>query len=231
MTQRPPAEPDPDLPPPSVLDVASSARHAERILAPGPITLDDSECLQALCGLTEPEADDLIAGFGSLPEVMGAAVADLARAAGRRTAIRIKLAQELGRRMLLRPLKDRMLFGANDTICDYLRTALVGAPREQFRVLFLNKRNRLIADEVLNEGTVDNAPVYPREVVRRALELNAMALILAHNHPSGDPYPSSADVTMTREIVDAARALGIRVHDHIIVAGERTVSFQALKLL
>jgi DNA repair protein RadC len=105
------------------------------------------------------------------------------------------------------------------------------AEREIFRVIFLDKRNALIADEVQQTGTVDHAPVYPREVVKRALELSATALILVHNHPSGDPMPSSADIAMTREIADIAKSLGIALHDHIIVGKEGHASFKGLKLL
>ncbi len=107
---------------------------------------------------------------------------------------------------------------------------MAGASREQFRVLFLDKKNQLISDEVMNEGTVDHAPVYPREVVRRALELAASAVILAHNHPSGDPTPSSADVAMTRQVADAAKALGLTVHDHIVVGRDGVASLKALGL-
>jgi DNA repair protein RadC len=203
----------------------------DRVLGPGPITLDDGECLQALCGLSEPDADTLLDGFGSLPQVMGAAAPDLVRVAGRQAAARIKLAQVLAVRLLLRPLKERVLLTAGAAVTDYLRAALVGAPREQVRVLFLDKRNRLIADEMMNEGTVDHAPVYPREIVRRALELNASALFLAHNHPAEDPDPSQADVAITGQVVAAAAALGLRVHDHIIVAGQRTVSLRQLGLM
>ncbi len=103
-------------------------------------------------------------------------------------------------------------------------------PVEQFRILFLDKKNRLIADEVQQVGTVDHTPVYPREVIRRALELSATALILVHNHPSGDPAPSSADVRMTREISDAAKGIGIIVHDHIIIGRAGHASLRALKL-
>jgi DNA repair protein RadC len=103
--------------------------------------------------------------------------------------------------------------------------------REAFRVLFLDKKNQLIADEVMNQGTVDHAPVYPREVMRRALELAASAVILVHNHPSGDQTPSSADIEMTRKIIDAARTLGIAVHDHVIVGRAEVASFKALGLI
>jgi DNA repair protein RadC len=207
-------------------------RQLEAALAgPGPIVLDDAACLEVLCGLDEAAAQGLLDAFGSLPEVLGAAAADLARVAGRRAAGRVKLAQELARRQLERPLRARCLLTSSSAVEAYLRATLVGAPREQFRVLYLDKRNRLIADERMSEGTVDHAPVYPREVVRRALELHASAMILCHNHPSGDVSPSTADVDMTRQVVAAARALGLAVHDHIVVGGQATASLKALGLM
>ena len=114
---------------------------------------------------------------------------------------------------------------------DYCRTAMAFSDKEQLRVLFLDKRNQLIADEVQQVGTVDHTPVYPREVVKRALELSATALILVHNHPSGDPTPSRADIQMTQAIIDVAKPLGISVHDHIIVGKEGHASFKGLKLI
>lgn len=116
-------------------------------------------------------------------------------------------------------------------LTSYLRTALAHAPREQFRALYLDKRNVLIREEWRADGTVDHAPVYPREVVRRALELSASAVILVHNHPSGDPTPSRADIEMTRQIIDAAQVFNIQVHDHVIVGREGTQSFRALGLM
>ena len=116
-------------------------------------------------------------------------------------------------------------------LLDYCRSAMAFENREQFRILFLDKKNGLIADEVQQTGTVDHTPVYPREVVKRALELSASAIILVHNHPSGDPTPSRADVDMTKQIVDAARPLGVTIHDHIIVGRQGHVSFKGLKLL
>ena len=113
----------------------------------------------------------------------------------------------------------------------YTKTALAHEAREQFRVLFLDKKNQLIADEVLGQGTIDHAPVYPREVVRRALELSAAAVILVHNHPSGDPTPSAADIDMTRQVIEAGRALKIAVHDHLVVGREGVASFKALGLI
>jgi len=116
-------------------------------------------------------------------------------------------------------------------VLDYCRTAQAFADREQFRILFLDKRNQLIADEVQQIGTVDHTPVYPREVVKRALELSATAIVLVHNHPSGDATPSRADIDMTKQIVEVARNLGIEVHDHIIVGKQGHASLKGLKLI
>ena len=121
--------------------------------------------------------------------------------------------------------------GSEVTLVRYCRTAMAFADKEQFRVLFLDKRNRLIADELQQVGTIDHTPVYPREVVKRALELSATALILVHNHPSGDPTPSHADIQMTQTIIDVARPLGIAVHDHIVVGKEGHASFKGLRLI
>jgi DNA repair protein RadC len=112
----------------------------------------------------------------------------------------------------------------------YVRVALAHEPREQFRVIFLDRKNQLIADEVMNHGTVDHAPVYPREVMRRALELSASSLVLVHNHPSGDPTPSGADVEMTKQVVEAGRSLRISVHDHLVVGRDGVASLKALGL-
>jgi DNA repair protein RadC len=224
---------------PSLLFLASARAEARsrrqyleaRLLGPGPITLDDATCLELLCDLEESDALGLIEAFGSLPEVLGAPAADLTRMVGEQAAGRVKLAQELSRRQLEWPLRQRCVLSSSSAVDAYLRATLVGAPREQFRVLYLDKRNRLIADELMNEGTVDHAPVYPREVVRRALELHASAMLLCHNHPGGDPTPSSADIQMTRQVVEAGKALGLRVHDHIVVGGQQTASFRALGLM
>ena len=117
------------------------------------------------------------------------------------------------------------------SVLDYCRTAMAFADREEFRVLFLDKRNCLIADEIQGSGTVDHTPVYPREVVKRALELSSTAIILVHNHPSGDPTPSSADIRMTQDIQNIAKPLGIQLHDHIIVGRNGHASFRGLKLI
>jgi DNA repair protein RadC len=200
-------------------------------LAPGEFGLDDVEWLALLCGGDVEAASALLAAFGSLPELLGAGAGDLVRVAGRPTAARLCLVRELARRMLVRPLRARPVVSSSQAVCDYLRTTLTGAPREQFRVLFLDRRHHLIADELQNEGTVDHAPVYPREVMRRALELHASALLIVHNHPAQDPTPSPADVTTTRQLVEAGRPLRICVDDHLIVAGQEVVSLKSLGLM
>ena len=128
-------------------------------------------------------------------------------------------------------IAQKQVLSSWTSVLDYCRAAMAFAEREQFRVLYLDKKNALIADEVQGEGTVDHTPVYPREVVKRALELSATALILVHNHPSGDPTPSRADILMTQQIVEIAKPLGISIHDHIIVGREGHASFRGLKLI
>jgi DNA repair protein RadC len=128
-------------------------------------------------------------------------------------------------------IKGRQVLTSWSQVIDYCRTSMAFETVEQFRILFLDKKNALIADEVQQTGTVDHTPVYPREVVRRALELSATAIILVHNHPSGDPTPSRADIDMTRTIVDTAKPLGIAVHDHIIIGKSGHASLKGLKLI
>ena len=134
-------------------------------------------------------------------------------------------------RCLAVPIHTREVLGSTEAVKAYLRVLLRALPREVFHVLFLDRKNQLIADERMGEGTVDHAPVYPREIVRRALELSASAVLLVHNHPSGDATPSSADIEMTRRVVEAARALGIAVHDHLVVAGDQVASLRGLGLM
>lgn len=221
MPQRVPsasgAKPDPDV--------------LARLRAAGPEALDDGDGLQAAGGLSPAQAAALLEAFGSLPEVLAAPRPALERIVSSPQAARLALVRELSLRILRRPLRRRAVLGGWKAVADYLQAALAGRSREQFRVLFLDRRNRLIRDEVMGEGTVDAAPVYPREVLRRALELDAAAVVLAHNHPGGDPAPSAADVESTRQIVDAGRALRIAVHDHFLVADQTVVSFKALGLL
>jgi DNA repair protein RadC len=166
-----------------------------------------------------------------MARVLGATLPELLQVAPLEAASDLKLLQEATRRVLEFPILRRPLLGSFSAVEAYLRHRLAGLAREEFRVLFLDRANQLIADELMGEGTVDHAPVYPREVVRRALELNASACCLAHNHPTGAPAPSQADIAVTRQVVEAARALNIAVHDHFLVAGEVVVSFRAQGLI
>jgi DNA repair protein RadC len=143
----------------------------------------------------------------------------------------LKIMEASARRLARGEVAKRPVLSSWTSVIDYCRAAMAFMDKEQFRLLFLDKRNALIADEVQQSGTVDHTPVYPREVIKRALELSASALILVHNHPSGDPTPSSADVKMTREIIDIAKPLGITVHDHIIVGREGHASLKGLRLI
>ncbi|MFG1477814.1 DNA repair protein RadC [Xanthobacter sp. V4C-4] len=181
----------------------------------------------------KPLAKALIERFGSFAEVITAPARLLAEVPGVKDAIitELKLAEAAAQRLAKGQVKRRPALSSWSAVLDYCRTAMAYADREQVRVLFLDKRNQLITDEVLQTGTVDHAPVYPREVVKRALEVSASALILCHNHPSGDPTPSRADIDMTRKIIDVAKPLGIEVHDHIIVGKDGHASLKGLRLI
>ena len=182
---------------------------------------------------TKPIAKALITRFGSLPEVLGAPVHLLTeiKGVGDNVATDLKLIAAMAHRMLKGELKGRQVLGSWSSVIEYCRAAMAFEAREQFRILFLDKKNALIADEVQQTGTVDHTPVYPREVVKRALELSATAIILVHNHPSGDPTPSRADIEMTRMIIDTAKPLGITIHDHIIIGRDGHASLKGLKLI
>lgn len=216
-----PARPDPGAPEPS-RDLAG---------------LDDVALLALLLRRsgTDPEAAarTLLDRFGSLGAVAAADAAELARTAEAdpRAWADLKVLRELAERLARADASRRPVVTSWTALEAYVRTAMAHRPREQFRVLYLDYRNTLIRDEMVAEGTVNHAPVYPREVVRRALELSASAMVLVHNHPSGDPTPSRADIEMTRKVVDAARALGLQVHDHIVVGCEGTASFRSLGLM
>ncbi|MDF1609911.1 DNA repair protein RadC [Hoeflea sp. YIM 152468] len=182
---------------------------------------------------TKPIAKALLARFGSLPETLGAPTHLLTeiKGVGSSVATDLKLIGVVAQRMLKSDLKARQVLASWSSVIEYCRAAMAFEAREQFRVLFLDKKNALIADEVQQTGTVDHTPVYPREVVKRALELSATAIILVHNHPSGDPTPSRADIEMTKLIIDTARPLGITVHDHIIIGKDGHASLKGLKLI
>ena len=181
----------------------------------------------------KPLAKALIKRFGDLGRVCSASLNQLTAIKGvsEKTALDLKLVQALGVRMAREQVSGRPVISSWSALLDYLRAALQHATTEEFRVLFLDKKNRLVADEFQASGTVDHAPVYPREIVKQAIALDASAIILVHNHPSGDPTPSQADIEMTKRIRDAAKPFDIVVHDHIIIGRERTASFKALGLL
>jgi DNA repair protein RadC len=205
----------------------------------GSNALSDYELLELLLFRVIPQKDvkplakALLAKFGSFAEVIGASEARLLEVdgIGDATATHFKIVHAAANRMLQDQVRQRPVLSSWNTVLDYCRSTMAFAEKEQFRILFLDKRNHLIADEVQQTGTVDHTPVYPREVMKRALELSATAIILVHNHPSGDPAPSRADVQMTQSIIEVAGPLGISVHDHIIVGKQGTASLKALKLI
>jgi DNA repair protein RadC len=181
----------------------------------------------------KPLAKDLIAKFGSFAEVIAAPEKRLREVKGLGDAaiVDLKIVQAAASRLARGQVQRKTVLSSWSAVLDYCRTAMAFEDKEQFRILFLDKRNQLIADERQQTGTIDHAPVYPREVVKRALELSATAIILVHNHPSGDPTPSHADIQMTQSIIDVAKPLGISVHDHIIVGKEGHASLKGLKLI
>lgn len=214
-------------------------RLRRRVLEQGAESLQDHELLEFLLfgarrqGDTKPMAKALIDRFGSLAGVLSARPEELTRVTGVKeaSAAILKVVPEAARRMAREELTDGPVISSWDQLLGYCRIALGRSAVEEFRLLFLDRKNRLIADEAQQRGTVDHTPVYPREVVKRALELGASALILVHNHPSGDPTPSQGDVAMTREVKEAAEKLGITVHDHVVIARSGHASLRALGLL
>jgi DNA repair protein RadC len=217
--------------------------HRERLRSrfrdAGSAALSDYELLELLLFRAMPRRDvkplakTLVEKFGSFAEVIAAPRNRLAevRGLGDAAITEFKIVQAAASRMLKGEVKKRQVLSSWSSVLDYCRSAMAFDDKEQFRILFLDKRNQLIADEVQQKGTVDHTPVYPREVVKRALELSATALVLVHNHPSGDPTPSRADIQMTKSIIEVALPLGISVHDHIIVGKEGHASFKGLKLI
>jgi len=214
-------------------------RLRNRFREAGPDALADYELLELLLfrsiprGDTKPAAKALLKRFGSLAEVLGAPPAQLEEVPGLgpAAALDLKVVAAVGLRSARGAVMKREILSSWNAVLDYCRAAMAYEAREQFRILFLDKKNALIADEVQGTGTVDHTPVYPREVVKRALELSASALILVHNHPSGDPTPSKADVDMTKTIVATAKPLGIAVHDHVVIGRNGHASFKALRLI
>ena len=181
---------------------------------------------------TKPLAKQLLARFGTFAEVLSAAPERLreVKGIGNATVLDLQIIKASSEAIISSKVKEKPLLSSWSSVIDYCRTTMAFEEIEQFRILFLDKKNRLIRDEVQQTGTVDHTPVYPREVVKRALELSATALIMVHNHPSGDPTPSPADIELTKTVVDVASSLGITVHDHIIIAKEGHSSLKGLQL-
>jgi DNA repair protein RadC len=214
-------------------------RLRERFRAAGSDAVSDYELLELVLFRAlvrrdvKPLAKSLIARFGSFGEVISAPWPLLAEMDGLGDAAitEFKVVEAAARRLARGEVRRRQVLSSWTAVLDYCRTAMAFADKEQFRILFLDKRNQLIADEVQQTGTVDHTPVYPREVVKRALELSATAIILVHNHPSGDPTPSRADIDMTRQIAEVAKQLGVSVHDHIVVGRDGHASLRGMGVI
>lgn len=214
-------------------------RLRDRFRKGGADALPDYELLELILFRALPRRDTktlaktLIARFGSFAEVVTAPEPWLKEIEGAGDAVvtELKLVRAAALRLTRSDIMQRPALSSWAQVLDYLRAAQGFEHREQFRILFLDKKNHLIADEVQQQGTIDHTPVYVREVVKRALELSATAIVLVHNHPSGDPTPSRADIDMTKQIVAAAKPLGVAVHDHVIVGRDGHASFRALKLI
>ncbi|MDX1580212.1 MAG: DNA repair protein RadC [Alphaproteobacteria bacterium] len=214
-------------------------RLRERFLSGGASSMPDYEVLELLLfqahprGDMKPLAKALIERFGTLSRVISAPPERLkeVKGVGESTIAALHVVREAALRLIREDAQDKPVLSSWNALIDYCRAAMAFEGREQFRVLFLDRKNRLIADEVQQQGTVDHTPVYPREVARRALELDASAVILVHNHPSGDPSPSRGDIEMTRKVVEAAKAVSVTVHDHVVIGRNGQESFKALGLL
>ncbi len=214
-------------------------RLRERFLKTGLDGLQDYELLEVILFSAIPRRDvkplakQLLAEFGSISAILSASIADLQKVRGlsENAAVLFKAVHSLTQKMLKTDMEKKPILGSWQKLIDYCYVAMAHEKREHFRVLFLNRKNQLMADEMQHTGTVDHATVYPREIVRRALELGATAMILVHNHPSGDPSPSGPDIAMTKEIIRAAATFDILVHDHLIISRNGHVSFKSLGLL
>jgi len=214
-------------------------RLRERFFTGGAEAMPDYELLELTLFAAVPRRDvkplakALIARFGSFAEAVAAPRERILEVDGATAAVaaQLKIVEAAALRLAKTRVLGRPALTSWPALIDYCAAAMARSQTEEFRILFLDRKNVLIADEVQSTGTVDHTPVYPREIVKRALEHAATAIILVHNHPSGDPTPSRADITMTRDVADAAKALGIVVHDHVIVGRSGHISFKALGLL
>ena len=215
------------------------ARLRERFMTGGASPMPDYELLELILFRAIPRQDvkplarRLIDTFGDFGRVLTAAPAKLkeVKGVGDAVVIELKVVEAAAGRLARAKVIQRHVISSWDAVLDYCHTVMAHRETEQFRVLFLDRKNVVIADEEQAKGTVDHVPVYPREVVKRALELNASALILVHNHPSGDPTPSEADIAITRQIEDAAGVLGLTLHDHLIIGKSTELSFRAEGLI
>lgn len=214
-------------------------RLRHRFLTGGAKAMPDYEILELTLFRVIPRQDVkplarlLIETFGDLNGVLSAPIARLERVegVGPAVALELKVMETVTHRMARAKIMQRHVISSWDAVLDYCHTVMAHRDTEQFRVLYLDRKNVLIADEEQGAGTVDHVPVYPREVVKRALELNASSMILVHNHPSGDPTPSDEDISMTSQIARAAQALNINLHDHLIIGRSRELSFKSQGLL
>jgi DNA repair protein RadC len=214
-------------------------RLRDRFVKSGADALQDYELMEMILFAAIPRRDvkplakNLLTAFGGIAGVLSASPEELKKVKGlsENSAVLLKTVYALTQRMLLAEIVKKPVLNSWQKLLDYCHVAMAHEKREHFRVLFLNRKNQLMLDEVQQTGTVDHAPVYPREIVKRALEIGATALILVHNHPSGDPAPSDSDITITQEIIRAAGALDILVHDHLIIARSGYTSFKSLGLL
>jgi len=219
--------------------VGHRERLRERFLAGGADAMPDYELMELTLFAAVPRRDvkplakALIHHFGSFAEAIAAPRERILEVEGATASVatHLKIIEAAALRLSKTKLLGKPALTSWAALLDYCAAAMARARREEFRVLFLDRKNTLIADEVQSSGTVDHTPVYPREIVKRALELGATAIILVHNHPSGDPTPSKADIAMTREVAEAAKALRILVHDHVVVGRSGHASFKALGLL
>ncbi len=215
------------------------SRLRARFLAAGPDALADYELLELLLFLARPRADvkplakALLKRFGSFAEVISAEPERLAevRGVGESAIVALKTAQAAALKLMRQEIMERPILSSWDQVLAYCRASMGYGPTERFRILFLNRKNVLIADEEQQRGTVDHTPVYPREVIKRALELGASAIVMVHNHPSGDPTPSQADIEMTRQVRDAGKAVGVALHDHLVVSREGYASLKSMGLI
>ena len=210
-----------------------------KLLERGASALEDYELLETLLFAilprrdVKPVAKDLLKRFGSLSALLAADPHNIAdvKGMGETSAAYLKAAYELSNRAALEEIAAKPVISSWTALLTYIRSQLQHETREQFRVLFLDRKNQLIKDEIMSSGTVDQAAVYPREIARRAMELAASSLILVHNHPSGDTTPSRADIDITRELIDALQPLDISIHDHLIVGTSGVTSFKTSGLI